>query len=167
MSDATPSTDVPAPPPRRFLRLRIAVSVFFGVLTIAICVLWVRSLRQAVYLQESIWDVRAVTIYSFRGSATIDIIQADLAWMVQFGSDLAANRQVNRWVQPNRDAIFALDVRYFPTSLVIRTPHWFLAILCAALGALPWISYRFSLRTLLIATALVAVVLGIVGYAIR
>jgi hypothetical protein len=43
-------------------------------------------------------------------------------------------------------------------------PHWLPALLCAALAVIPWIarSWRFSLRTLMIATALVAVGLGII-----
>ena len=47
------------------------------------------------------------------------------------------------------------------TALI--APHWLPALLSAALAVIPWISrsWRFSLRTLLIATTLVAVVLGI------
>ena len=43
MDDPTPTVDAPSKPPLRFRRTRIAVSVFFGVLTVALCVLWVRS----------------------------------------------------------------------------------------------------------------------------
>jgi hypothetical protein len=56
---------------------------------------------------------------------------------------------------------------------VVVVPFWFVtavAALTAALSASPWIpnyAYRFSLRTMLFATALVAVVLGLVGYAVR
>jgi hypothetical protein len=41
-------------------------------------------------------------------------------------------------------------------------PHWFLALFCATLAAAAWIPWpaRFGLRTLLIATTLVAVALG-------
>jgi hypothetical protein len=41
MSDETPAADVSAKPPQRFRRLGIAVSVFFGVLTVALVLLWV------------------------------------------------------------------------------------------------------------------------------
>jgi hypothetical protein len=46
----------------------------------------------------------------------------------------------------------------------ITIPHWFLGLLAAALATVPWIrwSKRFSLRTLLIATTLVAVALALV-----
>jgi hypothetical protein len=43
-------------------------------------------------------------------------------------------------------------------------PHWFVVLVASLVGALPWAwkYQRFSLRTLLIATTLVAVGLGVV-----
>jgi hypothetical protein len=49
----------------------------------------------------------------------------------------------------------------------IGVTHWFVSFLITLLAALPWLPYRFSLRTLLIATTLVAVLLGAVIYAVR
>jgi hypothetical protein len=51
----------------------------------------------------------------------------------------------------------------------VSFPHWVLVLLFAIFAAAPWIrwSKRFSLRTLLIATTLVAVVLGAVIYLAR
>jgi hypothetical protein len=49
-------------------------------------------------------------------------------------------------------------------------PQWFIAALFATLATVPWIrhsKWRFTLRTLLIATTLVAVVLGAIVYAVR
>ncbi len=46
-------------------------------------------------------------------------------------------------------------------------PHWFLLVTCGVASVIPWISYRFSLRTLLIATTLVAIVLGLAVWAAR
>lgn len=46
-----------------------------------------------------------------------------------------------------------------------QVPDWFLLVVVAGLGAAPWLSRwpcRFSLRTLLIATTLIAVGLGLV-----
>jgi hypothetical protein len=53
------------------------------------------------------------------------------------------------------------------TGWAIYVPHWFLAVLCAALGVAPWIprSRRFSLRMLLVGTTLVAVLLGLIVWA--
>jgi hypothetical protein len=41
-------------------------------------------------------------------------------------------------------------------------PHWFLALTTGAIATIPWKPWKFSLRTLLIATTLVAVVLGLI-----
>ena len=49
----------------------------------------------------------------------------------------------------------------------VSLPHWLLALLCATSAAFPWIRWRFSLRTLLIAMTLVAVGLGLAVYALR
>ena len=51
-----------------------------------------------------------------------------------------------------------------------RQPFWLVSVAVATLGVAPWIGclrWRFSLRTLLIATTLVAVVLGLAVYAAR
>ena len=45
---------------------------------------------------------------------------------------------------------------------VVQTPCWWSVVSIAVIGVLPWIPFRFSLRTLLIAATLVAVVLGII-----
>ncbi len=43
-------------------------------------------------------------------------------------------------------------------------PHWFPLLLFTSLAAASWFPIHFSLRTLLIATTLVAMVLGLVIY---
>ena len=52
-------------------------------------------------------------------------------------------------------------------SFYVDVPHWFLAILLASIATAPWLRWRFSLRTLLIATTLVAVVLAIIVWMSR
>ena len=41
-------------------------------------------------------------------------------------------------------------------------PYWVIVFSAAACASMPWLPWRFSLRTLLIATTLVAVVLGLI-----
>jgi len=52
-------------------------------------------------------------------------------------------------------------------SWEIHIPHWFATSGLAVLAAAPWLRWRFRLRTLLIVTTLVALVLGLVVYAAR
>jgi hypothetical protein len=52
----------------------------------------------------------------------------------------------------------------------ISLSHWLVVLITLVIAAVPWISrwqFRFSLRALLIATTLVAVVLGIIVWMTR
>jgi hypothetical protein len=53
------------------------------------------------------------------------------------------------------------------SGVACELPYWMLVILASAVGFMPWMrwSKRFSLRTLLVATAIVAVVLGLIVWA--
>ncbi len=62
--------------------------------------------------------------------------------------------------------VLGFGIIHEPGYYRLRLPHWFLASSIATLGLLPWFSrcWRFTLRTLLIATTLAAIVLGLVVY---
>jgi hypothetical protein len=49
----------------------------------------------------------------------------------------------------------------------LAIPYWFLVIAAAMCAATPLLRWRFSLRTLLIATTLVALLLGAIVYAVN
>jgi hypothetical protein len=49
----------------------------------------------------------------------------------------------------------------------VRVPFSLITFIIAGLGLLPWFSYRFSLRTLLIGITLIAVGLVVIGYSLR
>jgi hypothetical protein len=55
-----------------------------------------------------------------------------------------------------------LDFKYQATSerIIIGFPSWLPVLLISSLAAVPWLRWQFSLRTLLIVTTLIAVVLG-------
>ena len=53
------------------------------------------------------------------------------------------------------------------SSTAIRCPHWFVAILLCAGVVIASLVWRFSLRTLLIATTIVAVALGLITWTTR
>lgn len=48
-----------------------------------------------------------------------------------------------------------------PVALVL--PHWFPALVAGACTAIPWIRWRFSLRSLLVAMTVVGLILGTVA----
>jgi hypothetical protein len=49
----------------------------------------------------------------------------------------------------------------------LRVPYWSLVLLFITIAAIPWLCGRFSLRTLLIATTVVAIVLGLAVMLLR
>jgi hypothetical protein len=63
-----------------------------------------------------------------------------------------------------KEGVFGFAYYEDGSVTALLAPHWFAALVFAALAAIPWISrsWRFSLRTLLIATTLVAVGLGVI-----
>ena len=149
----------------KFRKLRIVCSVVFAIAALAVAGLWVRS---HWYLDEywvSSGPTRAFGVYSAKGSAFIarqerkpnpsnyvvgynylDIDQCTLA---------AARTILGFGVGSDSDTSF------------VRAPCWFAAVLLGVFAATPWLRWRFSLRTLLIVTTVVAVVLGVIVWAVK
>jgi len=155
-------------------KLRIAASVFFGLATVALCVLWIRSYWY--------WD-------SIRAGYPPCLYAADSA-NGKFGiggfdptdPDVKVAPSWKYYCDESERAMMA--VRIDPTKTLggwgfafgfdgagfrIASPYWFPAMLFATAGITLWRNRtcRFSLRTLLIATTLLAVVLGLVTWAGR
>ena len=92
-----------------------------------------------------------------------------LTWHI--GTSYAAEVFYRTWVNPSKILFVPPDpipTNVFPGFFfgrrAVLIPHWFPLLLVAILAAAPWMSWpkRFTLRTLLIATTLVAVVLGVI-----
>jgi hypothetical protein len=49
-----------------------------------------------------------------------------------------------------------------PAFTVLVIPHWFLVLLFAFIAVLPWLPSRFTTRTILIATTVIALLLGLI-----
>jgi hypothetical protein len=86
---------------------------------------------------------------------------------------LASDRRYRAFTDESRNG-FMMSIRTLRMSGNITlknwqfvAPGWVLGGLCVAVAGLPWLRWRFSLRTLLIVTTLVAVVLGLAVYAGR
>jgi hypothetical protein len=70
-----------------------------------------------------------------------------------------------------------IDIKYFRHVLGFCASHylqtfyeipvWFAILTTATLASAPWLRWRFSLRTLLIATTLVAVVLSLIVWSLH
>jgi hypothetical protein len=146
--------------PKLFKALRIAWSVVFGLVIVALCVLWVRSYWW--------WgDTTAIT----RNWAGLEFISREGVVSVRY-YDIAVN---GAFLFSNEEPkVKSFDLSNEMGLRNASLPHWFLILACVALAAvaprlfslLPF-SHRFSLRTLLIFMTAVAVVLGLVIYAVR
>ena len=145
----------------RFRKLRIAWSVVWGVAAVLLVVLWVRS-YWFCDSGETFTGARLVAIFSMYGKIQYVNLAADISGEsnIDFKSSPVDERHKPkpgfRW-------------KHTPRLTLAEIPYWFVELLFAILVAVPWIngSRRFSLRTLLIATTLVAIVLELIALALR
>jgi hypothetical protein len=146
----------------RFRKLRIAWSVLWGVAAVLFIALWVRSYRwvEHVYYEtpNAIFGVDSTrgTTWIFRNSRPDRI--TGIGWDIRQGDQDPLQKR-----EPKRDPTLLGFGWHRKANLIsIGLPYWSFVILTIALGGLPWLPRRFSLRTLLIATTLVAVGLGLI-----
>jgi hypothetical protein len=155
-------------------KLRIAFSAVCGIVCLLLIVLWVRS---------NSW------IDSIHGTG-----YPKQFWCESLHGEMGLLVLTDPGVQPRNLRFFSRPpeaVPYystglyddwstpFSTALGIRwtfvggfglvIPYWMPVVFIGMIGTIPWVpwSRRFSLRTLLVATTLVAVLLGAVVYAMR
>jgi hypothetical protein len=146
----------------RFFKLRIAWSMCWGVFAVLLIALWVRSNRR---IDQVIFPVTQSTY--------IGLGSVPNAFMV----GLTNVRPPETWGSgPADEWLSNLDDEDLPWSAArkfrtlegqgIMMPYWFPVLISGTLVVIPWLpwSKRFGLRTLLIITTLVAVVLGIAAY---
>ena len=157
-------------------KLRIALSVAWGVAAVLLIALWVRSYQREDILFKNAGRLTwIVQIDSFDGRLNLLTHQEDapssiwLHWQCESPASLDLHRryeealravQVASGSTPDPTFDFARLTR--PFGMSARVPHWSGVLLLFGLAAAPWLRWRFSLRTLLIATTLVAVVLGLI-----
>jgi hypothetical protein len=146
----------------RFRKLRIAWSVAWGIVAVLLCVLWMRSYQTGEVFSRT--DGKG--------------------WVTAFGSNAGSGYYVHMFI-PNANAgyvtqrsaaweLIRSDVNtsgskfgwaFSSTKKKVQLPYYLPTLTLIAFVALPWIRqlrYRFSLRTLLIATTLIAAVLGLI-----
>lgn len=146
-------------------RLRIAASVFFGVLTIAVIALWVRSYWYLDFWARDAPGYQQIT--SVRGSCQLQIETRSrpgavrTAWQRRSDpTSLMPPHPSPRWIQ--------FPKVYRGGNLAyVRIPYWTATVVLLALALAPTQRLRFTTRTLLVATTLLAIVLGAGVWAVR
>ena len=161
----------------KYRKLRIAWSVAWGVVCLLVVALWVRSywwlnswLRTApkigLYIQLFEGEVKVMRIPSRFPNSQVN------TWYPGTFSEMAI-RSTKTWEPTGQHWAFIGPigrnrsiVKSYPTRFTI-VPIWATLLVAATLAAVPWIRWRFSLRTLLIAMTAAAIGLGWIVYAMR
>jgi hypothetical protein len=147
---------------KTFRALRITTSAVFGLFCVLLVVLWVRSYWRV----DSLSIAKVPLADSIRGRVNLGgsiAVNSDgplkLQRLLLFGGRI----QIISFAIPPHE--FSL----FPHGRNVKVPYWFAIFAFAFVGCTPWIPWpkRFTLRTLLIATTLIAFVLGAVVYSLR
>lgn len=164
----------------RFRKLLIAWSVTWGVVAVLLIVLWVRSyLRMDTLELPSPFPSCGAKIESFDGRVRLLIIDDDNStwkWAIDsyeqglalrgLEAQIAVGEAQYREISNLRYAYYIdFQVLQRPRLLRIHCPYWLWVSFGAFLSFVPWIrhlKWRFSLRTLLIATTVVGVALGLI-----
>jgi hypothetical protein len=139
-------------------KLRIAWSVGWGMVAVLLCVLWVRSYWRSDVIEGPLSRTTRVSAESRYGGLSLGYSRGNFGeWYAQSYSP--AYGWTNEQIQ--------FGAR--PPHLFVRLPYVLIISVMAMVATLPWItlSKRFSLRTLLIATTLIAVVLAVWAWSLR
>jgi hypothetical protein len=148
----------------RFRKLRIVWSVAWGLACLLLVTLWVRSYQ----FQDSCVGYIPGTNFIAAGSQLgylYAIFDDELRRDWRFQTTPLPNemwRELYRENEPTKAPNrFLLGVYYAkPSYTTLSVPFWLLVLVASLLTSAPWLRWRFSLRSLLITTTLVAVVLG-------
>jgi hypothetical protein len=144
-----------------FRKLRIAWSVAWGAVAALLCVLWVWSYWSTERMDIPVPTTdKALTIASFPGAVG-----------VRYGS--FTNRSARPWdliIRPSKPywsdrSKLGVYYKADAISFTVEFAYWLIALCAICTSAMPRL--RFSLRTLLIATTLVAVVLGLIVWCLQ
>jgi hypothetical protein len=146
----------------RFRKLRIAWSVWWGMVALLLIALWVRSYSSYYFMQGG----NALGVFradSYRGIGKL---------LVATSQKRSIPLTLFSLKTPGNSLPVDMQGFYFKIGndfLSAGAPYWFHLIVTSLLAIAPWlplirIPRRFSLRTMLIATTLIAVMLGLIAW---
>jgi hypothetical protein len=139
--------------PRLIRGLRIAWSMWWGIVCVLLVVLWVHSY------------VSLDSISFYRGREAIQFASRNgrvFVFPFTLSTPHVIGCDVNSGSTDAETDLLISELRINRHDYQWVAPYWLLTAISGITAVLPWIRRRFSLRTLLIATTLIAVVLGLV-----
>ena len=140
--------------------MRIAVTALSLTASVLLIVLWVRSYWCVDCLAYSS-DLGIVGLRAVCGTVDVFFVNNTLPSKWFFESQVFTEAEI-AWESP-------VTWHHAPDYFSVSVQYWLLILLLATVPVVKWgrSSWRFSLRTLLIAMTLVAVALGVIVYAAR
>jgi hypothetical protein len=144
----------------RFRKLRIAFSAACLIACVLLIALWVRSYTWAESYYKDVGQIycggsllRGVVVLHWLDASKCQNSDRGYTWGPAPGVRLDKTFPVH---------FYGFFFTKNTTGLSLVVPIWFLMVVSIGCAVAPWLSWRFSIRTLLIAMTLVAVVLGLI-----
>ena len=142
--------------------LRIAWSTTCGLAAVLLICLWVRSYWWLDNVNFS--KTRTRVVQSFEGVISLHLRPI-------FTEPGLTSLPYTEWASPEKRDNHNKALRWYAgqrgSGVALVFPHWFTATLLSVGSVILWLGWRFSLRSLLITTTLVAIVLGLITWATR
>ena len=149
----------------RFRKLRIAFSATCLIACVLLIVVWGRS----YWRLDGVSGTRGIHFTyldtlqgEFHFARIVPASGGSVPWRAFHNPIVETDLQARDDSQKGRHHAFGVGWKVFGNGWQVAIPLWLPVLICGALTAIPWLRWQFSLRTLLIATTLVAVVLGLI-----
>jgi hypothetical protein len=153
--------------------LRIAISAVCILVCVGLSWSWVKSYSYLHFCQMNVSHANRLHVQSVNGRLMLFILHMNRGLEIGYFPIPKNLVEPPTYEQAFTGKAVPGGINYWmwsPLGSGIRIPFWILVPSSAALAFVPWLpwwSTRFSLRTLLIVTTLVAVALGVVVWMIR
>jgi 4-amino-4-deoxy-L-arabinose transferase-like glycosyltransferase len=156
----------------RFRKLRIAFSAVCGILCVLLIALWARSYWWVDGINGQLTENYAIGIGSMPGCIGINIRREPERpllprWTL---TTVETERWMTTFHRPKHSRHSRLWGAFIAERSLVAVPYWFATMLIfipTTFVAAPFLRWRFSLRTLLIVTTLVAALLGWAVYSAK
>jgi hypothetical protein len=141
----------------RFRKLRIAWSVVCGIGCVLLIVLWVRSYGDSTSKEILVTPTCRFYLHSVQGTLALE------RWYRAFrGREFMPIYRKSDLLRLATNAGVYIQRSSTGTIESVSISYWLLILADIIVATAPWLRWRFSLRTLLIATTLVALALGVI-----
>ncbi len=159
----------------KYRKLRITWSVAWGIAAVLLIAIWVRSYSFFDFCEVPASGHSSLHLQSAHGRVVLFVLP-DFHELriggVPTPNVILAGELTQPMIGINIPGGISISVPPYDSARIHVTPFWLVAligcILAAIIGGIPWLpwwSTRFSLRTLLIGTTLVAIGLGLIVWA--